>query len=93
MPLLIVTPVVPLAIFALESEIEPPDFVPERLSLLDSVDFGANCAFIIAQKYNPLPKDKDELSKMMASLMRYGYSINDIKAGIRIFAEGEKNGN
>ena len=60
---------------------------------LDRVDFGANCAFIIDQKYNPLPKDKDELSKMMASLMRYGYSINDIKAGIRIFAEGEKNGN
>ena len=60
---------------------------------LEGIDFGESCAFIISQKYNPLPKDKEELSKMMASLMRYGYSINDIKAGIRIFAEGEKNGN
>ena len=60
---------------------------------LKGVNFGENCAYIISQKYNPLPKEKDEVSKMMASLMRYGYSINDIKAGIRIFAEGEKNGN
>ena len=60
---------------------------------LKGVNFGENCAYIISQKYNPLPKEKDEVGKMMASLMRYGYSINDIKAGIRIFAEGEKNGN
>jgi SOS response regulatory protein OraA/RecX len=60
---------------------------------LKDVDFGENCAFIISQKYNPLPKEKDEVGKMMASLMRYGYSINDIKAGLRIFTEGEKNGN
>lgn len=65
------------------------EFLKEALK---DVDFGENCAFIISQKYNPLPKEKDEVSKMMASLMRYGYSINDIKAGIRIFAEGEKNG-
>ena len=62
-------------------------------SALENINFGENCAYIISQKYNPLPKDKDEVGKMMASLMRYGYSINDIKAGIRIFAEGEKNGN
>ena len=69
------------------------DTVEYLKEAIRDVDFGANCAFIISQKYNPLPKDKEELSKMMASLMRYGYSINDIKAGIRIFAEGEKNGN
>jgi SOS response regulatory protein OraA/RecX len=69
------------------------DAVEYLKGALEGIDFGASCAFIISQKYNPLPKDKDELSKMMASLMRYGYSINDIKAGIRIFAEGEKNGN
>ena len=60
---------------------------------LKDVDFGESCAFIISQKYNPLPKEKDDVGKMMASLMRYGYSINDIKAGLRIFTEGEKNGN
>ena len=60
---------------------------------LKEVDFGESCAFIISQKYNPLPKEKDDVGKMMASLMRYGYSINDIKAGLRIFTEGEKNGN
>ena len=60
---------------------------------LKDVDFGESCAFIISQKYNPLPKDQDSVRKMMTALMRYGYSINDIKVGIRLFTEGEKNGN
>ncbi|MBO5375178.1 MAG: RecX family transcriptional regulator [Clostridia bacterium] len=56
---------------------------------LKDVDFASNCAWIIEQKYNPLPKDPDEFKKMIAALMRYGYNINDIKAGIRQFQEAE----
>lgn len=60
---------------------------------LKDVDFAQNCAWIIEHKYNPLPKDTDGLKKMMGALMRYGYNINDIKQGIRLFQEAEANGN
>ena len=60
---------------------------------LESVDFASNCAWIIEHKYNPIPKDSDGLRKMMSALMNYGYNINDIKSGIRIFSEGVENGN
>ena len=69
------------------------DAVEFLKTALKDIDFGDSCAFIISQKYNPLPKDQDSIRKMMTALMRYGYSINDIKVGIRIFTEGEKNGN
>lgn len=53
--------------------------------LLADVDFAENCAWIIEHKYNPLPKEQDEIKKMMGALMRYGYNIADIKEGLRIF--------
>ena len=69
------------------------DAVEFLKTALKDVDFGESCSFIISQKYNPLPKDQDSVRKMMTALMRYGYSINDIKVGIRLFTEGVKNGN
>lgn len=56
------------------------------------IDFAANCAWIIEHKYSPIPKDQGEVKKMIASLMNYGYSISDIKEGIKIYTEGVKNG-
>lgn len=56
-------------------------------SALAEVDFAQNCAWIVEHKYSPLPKERDALQKMMSALMRYGYNINDIKSGIRIYQE------
>ena len=46
------------------------------------VDFSLNCMKLIEKKYLPLPKDKKEMQKIIASLMRYGYSISQIKAAL-----------
>lgn len=54
---------------------------------LSKVNFAENCAFIIENKYIPLPKTADEIKKMMGALMQYGYNIVDIKEGIRIASE------
>ena len=61
--------------FASESLEELPD-------ILEEVDFSANCASLIRKHYASVPSDRDELKRMMASLARYGYSINEIKAAI-----------
>ncbi|MBR2296988.1 MAG: RecX family transcriptional regulator [Clostridia bacterium] len=58
-------------------------------SALTEINFAENCAWIIEHKYNPLPKDPNEIKKMMTALMRYGYNIGDIKEAIRIFQEGQ----
>lgn len=64
------------------------DEVSEFLkTALADVDFAQNCAWIVEHKYNPLPKERDALQKMMSALMRYGYNIGDIKAGIRLYQE------
>lgn len=51
---------------------------------LADVNFAENCAYIIEHKYMPLPKNPQELAKMMGALMRYGYTIGDIKEAVRI---------
>lgn len=65
---------------------EVHEYVKEALK---EIDFADMCAWIIEHKYNPLPKDQNEIKKMMAALMRYGYNIADIKEGLRIFQEAQ----
>ena len=48
----------------------------------NGVDFDKNCALLIEKKYPRIPTDKKELQKIIASLMRYGYSLSQIKAAI-----------
>ena len=57
---------------------------------LKDVDFSANCAYIIENKYDPMPTFGDELKKMMGALMRYGYTIMDIKRAIDIVKEKQE---
>ena len=57
---------------------------------LADVNFAENCAYIIENKYYPLPKDPQELAKMMGALMRYGYTLGDIKEAVRMVMEKEK---
>lgn len=54
---------------------------------LKEVNFAENCAYIIENKYNPVPQTGEELKKMMGALMRYGYTIIDIKKAIDIVKE------
>ena len=58
---------------------------------LENVDFAGNCAYIIEHKYVPFPSDKEELRKMMGALMRYGYTVSDIKEAIHRINERRKN--
>ena len=48
----------------------------------NGVDFDENCALLLKKKYSRIPTDKRELQKVIASLMRYGYSLSQIKAAI-----------
>lgn len=58
---------------------------------LASVNFAENCAYIIENKYMPLPRESQELAKMMGALMRYGYTIGDIKEAVKMVSERGKN--
>lgn len=46
------------------------------------VDFDKNCALLIEKKYSRIPTDKKELQKLIASVMRYGYSLSQIKRAL-----------
>jgi regulatory protein len=48
------------------------------------VDFDENCLSLIKKKYSSLPTDKKELQKIISSLMRYGYSLSQIKRAIAL---------
>ena len=50
---------------------------------LKEVDFVENCAYLIRRKYGQIPKDVNEFKKMIASLVRYGYSISEVKLAVR----------
>ena len=57
------------------------DAVEEAILLLidAEVDFDENCFELLQKKYAPLPKDKKERQKIVASMMRYGYTLSQIK--------------
>ena len=54
---------------------------------LNDVNFAENCAYIIENKYNPVPREAGELAKMMGALMRYGYTIGDIKEEVALVSK------
>ena len=51
------------------------------------VDFADVCADRLRQKYTDLPTDVSEKQKLIASLMRYGFSSSDIKQALLFFRE------
>ena len=55
--------------------------------LLAEVNFAQNCAALIKKHYGEVPTDADEHRRMIASLSRYGYSIGEIREGIRLLRE------
>ncbi len=48
----------------------------------NGVDFEENCALLIRKKYSRIPTDKKEMQKLIASIMRYGYSLSQIKSAL-----------
>ena len=49
------------------------------------VDFDENCFLLIERKYSRVPTDKKELQKIIASVMRYGYSLSQVKLALSRF--------
>lgn len=49
------------------------------------VDFDENCAALLEKKYSRIPTDKKEMQKLIASLMRYGYTFSQIKCALNGF--------
>ena len=45
----------------------------------NGIDFDENCALLVEKKYPRVPTDKKELQRAIAALMRYGYSLSQIK--------------
>lgn len=59
---------------------------------LKTVNFAENCAYIIENKFMPLPPvSSDDFKKMMGALMRYGYSFGEIKEALTIATRGGNN--
>ena len=55
-------------------------------ALLEQVDFVELCAQLIRKHYGGLPENRDELNRMTASLYRYGYRYDEIKAAFRLLS-------
>ncbi len=53
-------------------------------SMLDEVDFPELCAELIKKRYRPFPADKKEREKAVASLMRYGYTLSQIRQALSL---------
>ena len=47
------------------------------------VDFIENCAELIRRRWGEIPADPNERKKMVASVMRYGYTTDEIRAACK----------
>lgn len=52
---------------------------------LDNIDFGENCLRLLWKKYDDIPSEPKERQKIVASMLRYGYSMSEIKFAISKF--------
>ena len=55
------------------------DAIKAATERLSEIDFTENCKKLITKKVNVLPTDRKELDKLTAFLIRYGYSLPEIK--------------
>ena len=63
------------------------DIVGENISLIDEETLVQNCATLIKKKYRVIPDESNEVKKIIASLVRYGYTFSEIKEAFRMVAE------
>ena len=48
------------------------------------VDYPENCALLIRRRWGEVPSDPDDRRKMVAALMHYGYTTDEIRAACRL---------
>jgi len=60
------------------------DAMRELPALLEQIDFVPLCAELIRKHYGEVPADADEQRRMIAWLGRYGYSLQEIRAAMRL---------
>ena len=72
----------------IQSHLWSKGFSKEALSslpvLLEQADFAENCAALIRKHCGTLPEEAAERKKLYASLARYGYSPEEIRAAFRL---------
>ena len=59
------------------------EVLEELPDLLEQVDFAEHCAALIRKQYGGFPEDKNERNRMIASLYRYGYRLQEIKEAVK----------
>ena len=62
---------------AVQAELEEEDFVPD-------------CVELILSRYRGAPDGREEKQKMTAALMRYGYSLGEIRRAIDLVAQEDE---
>ena len=55
----------------------------ELPTVLEQVDFAEHCAALIRKQYGCFPEDKNERNRVIASLYRYGYRLQEIKEAVK----------
>lgn len=58
---------------------EATSLLPE---LLQTVDFPSQCAQLIRKRYGEIGESTEERRRMFAGLVRYGYSVSEIKEAV-----------
>ena len=61
----------------------------ELPTVLEQVDFSEHCAALIRKQYGSFPEDKNERNRMIASLYRYGYRLQEIKEAVKQIERSE----
>ncbi len=49
------------------------------------IDFEESCLELLRKRYDALPDDRKEIQKLISSLVRYGYTISQIKSACNKF--------
>ncbi len=57
--------------------------------LLETVDFAENCAKLLRKHYSAIPTAPEERRKVVASLGRYGYSLEEIRQAFATMGRDE----
>lgn len=51
---------------------------------METIDFVDVCVKLVREKYKTLPKDDAERQKVIAAIIRHGFSVSEIKAAAKI---------
>ena len=53
------------------------------MEAISQTDWEALCASVIRKKYRTIPEERGERQKLMAAMMRLGYSADTVKEALR----------